>query len=74
VSGRPHWYSFFLYIDRFDTEAEAIAIANAADVGLAGMLLLSSSYLLSISFSAKGIFNEVTSIISVSISFCYCSS
>uniref|UniRef100_A0A8C9GBL8 Succinate-semialdehyde dehydrogenase, mitochondrial n=1 Tax=Pavo cristatus TaxID=9049 RepID=A0A8C9GBL8_PAVCR len=27
---------FFLHINRFDTEAEAIAIANAADVGLAG--------------------------------------
>jgi len=27
---------FALYVDRFETEAEAIAIANAANVGLAG--------------------------------------
>lgn len=36
---RLHFY-FFLCIDRFETEEEAIAIANAANVGLAGMPLL----------------------------------
>lgn len=36
---RPHLWFFSLYIDRFDTEEEAIAIANAANVGLAGMPL-----------------------------------
>lgn len=30
----------FSYVDRFDTEAEAVAIANSANVGLAGKFFL----------------------------------
>lgn len=69
---RPHFY-FFLYIDRFETEEEAIAIANAASVGLAGMPFFQINTLLRffIRFSVKGvtIFNEMTDIMSRSIFF-----
>lgn len=37
---------FSLSIDRFETEAEAVAIANAVNVGLAGMLLCQISVFL----------------------------